>query len=97
QPQLLKEAELNAETLIVFPEALRVSSYHRSAMWWLSVDGALSTDPKLNDEAYRRDFFADDNRIYFYQSDYARDYLERAGAKKYFPLTDYTDPLFIDY
>lgn len=97
EPQVLKEAELNDRTLIVFPEALTVSSYHRSAMWWLSVDNAINTNPNFKDESYRRDFFSDEKRIYFYQSDYARDYLERARAKTIFALTDYTDPQFIAY
>lgn len=97
QPQVLEETELNEGTLIIFPEVLMISSNHNAAMWWLSVDNALIANPKLKDDDYRKQFFADEKLIHFHQSDYARNYLEKAGAPNIQPLTDFTDPQFIDY
>lgn len=97
QPQVLTETKLGVGTLIVFPEVLTISSNHNAAMWWLSVDNALVANPRLKDETYRKEFFADPKLIHLYQSEYARDFLEKSYAKNARPITDYTDPTFIEY
>jgi hypothetical protein len=97
QPQILTETQLGAATLIVFPEVLTLSSNHNAAMWWLSAEGAEKSNPRLQDADYRKNFFSDKNLKHLYQSEYARDYLEKNRASNMHPMTDYTDPQFIEH
>jgi hypothetical protein len=101
QPQPLKEARLTPRSLVVFPEVMTELAVapsvdkSRHALWWLSVDNALSQNFRLTDATYRQEFFSHDNLIHFYQSAYAHDFLKKAGAKNCITLSDYTDPNFI--
>jgi hypothetical protein len=101
QPQVLRESVLAAETLLVFPEPLsKTAAIFRSqpcqrALWWLSVDNALQSNPELLEQDSARTFFADRDLSHFYQSEYARTALMNNKAQRYLPLSDYTDPQFI--
>jgi hypothetical protein len=102
EPQVLRESALGPDTLLVFPEPLlkKATAYGgqyscQRALWWLSVDNALHANPELRNEDYARALFADVNLIHFYQSEYARTALMNNGARRYLPLSDYTDPQFI--
>ena len=90
---------LSADTLIVFPEthalhAFRFRGCHR-AVWWLSVDNGLSLEPLFSYKQFCDGYFNDETLIHFYQSDYARDFLMRNGAKKFYPLYDYINRGFL--
>ena len=101
QPQVLRESVLAADTLLVFPEPLsKTAAMFRSqpcqrALWWLSVDNALQSNPELLEQDSARTFFADRDLSHFYQSEYARTALMNNKAQRYLPLSDYTDPQFI--
>jgi hypothetical protein len=99
-PNVLTEARLGPDTLVIFPEPLSQFAansdvaYHR-ALWWLSLDNGLPQNPNLAEEDYRRRFFSDPDLTHFYQSDYARDFLSHSGSVRYHPLSDFTDQDFI--
>jgi hypothetical protein len=100
RPQVLTEARLGPNTLIIFPEPLshfaaKVDVAYQRALWWLSLDNGLPQNPGLAEDEYRRLFFADPRLVHFYQSDYARDYLRQNRSVRYHSLSDYTDPDFV--
>ncbi|CAG9194459.1 putative Protein O-GlcNAc transferase [Paraburkholderia tropica] len=92
-PTPLKEAPLNPGTLIIFPEvqAARARTFPgaKRAVWWLSVDNAIGSIPELADPAYASELLREPGIIHFYQSDYARRFLERHGAREVLPLFDF--------
>lgn len=98
-PQPLQEMVFGPDTLLVFPEIsvqqAREVQAGNKAVWWLSVDNALSQNPNLRYQSYLDHLFADNSLVHFYQSDYARDFLVTSGARKIYPLFDYTDPNFV--
>ena len=100
EPRPLREIRLKPGTLVVFPELMAAQAApapaagYRRAIWWLSVDNALTVAPKLADIAYRRDLLADPALLHFHQSDYARVFLAAAGLAST-ALSDYTDPQFL--
>jgi len=89
---------LTSRSLVIFPEpVIGWAMPHRpftQAIWWLSVDNALIKSPALSYESHRQQFFQTPHLIHFYQSDYARDFLTKGGAKKIYPLADYTAERF---
>jgi hypothetical protein len=100
QPQVLREARLGPDTLVVLPEVLTQfaaisDARYQRALWWLSVDNAILQDSALLDAAYRGQFFADPDLAHLHQSDYARSFLQGNAAVRYHALSDYTDPDFI--
>jgi hypothetical protein len=100
QPQVLREARLGPDTLVVLPEVLSALAAipdprYQRALWWLSVDNAIPENPALLDVPYRRRFFADPGLVHLHQSDYARALLHANSAARYHALSDYTDPDFI--
>jgi hypothetical protein len=101
EPQVLRESPLEADTLLVFPEVLSKTAATfggrpcQRGLWWLSVDNALQSNPQLLNQEYARVFFADRSLFHFYQSEYARTVLMNNKAQQYLPLSDYTDPQFI--
>jgi hypothetical protein len=99
-PIPLVEASLAEGTLIVVPEILPESlltiQARNRAVWWLSVDNAISHNPKLNDPGYANTLIGNSGLINFYQSDYARRFVERhGGARNAFPIFDYINPEYI--
>lgn len=98
-PQLMQEMHFGPDTLLVFPEIsvqqAREVQAGNKAVWWLSVDNAVNQNPNLRYRSYLDYLFADDSLVHLYQSDYARDYLVESGARKIYPLFDYTDPNFL--
>jgi hypothetical protein len=98
-PQVATETKLGPNTMIVFPEPLvnlAVASKLpcQRALWWLSIDNALSNLQMMEDNL-RRDLFADASLVHFYQSDYARSFLQAKGVARYLPLSDYIDQEFV--
>ncbi len=98
-PQIFHETRLGARSLVIFPETLakRALSLRGSAraIWWLSVDNAMVSDPDLDEQEARAKLFADPDLIHFYQSCYAHDFLKRNQARQMFPLYDYINRVFI--
>ncbi|HTC43974.1 MAG TPA: hypothetical protein VK696_02900 [Steroidobacteraceae bacterium] len=99
-PVPLVEAPLSEGTLIVapeiLPEALLAIPARNRAVWWLSVDNAISYNPKLNDPGYANTLIGGSGLIHFYQSDYARRFIERyGGSRSAFPLFDYINPEYL--
>lgn len=88
------------ESLLILPETMALISSRftrgRIAIWWLSVDNALRTAPRLADPAVSREFFSRSDLTHLYQSAYARDVLRNEGAANIAELRDYTSPLFTD-
>jgi hypothetical protein len=100
RPIPLVEAPLSERTLIVvpeiLPEALLAISARNRAVWWLSVDNAVAHNPKLNDPGYANSLIGNSGLIHFYQSDYARGFVERhGGGRNAFPIFDYINPEYI--
>lgn len=100
RPIPLVEAPLCEGTLIVVPEILPETllgiSARNRAVWWLSVDNAISHNPKLNDPGYANTLIGNSGLIHFYQSDYARRFVERhGGGRNAFPIFDYINPEYI--
>ena len=99
RPHIISEMPLNGRTLLILPEVIadtaRQPRLGRHAVWWLSVDDAIFFNPRLGEQSYRDEYFSDELVIYFYQSDYARDFLVRNGARQVYPLFDYTDDIFL--
>lgn len=98
-PQVATETKLGPNTMVVFPEPLvnlAVASKLpcQRALWWLSIDNALSNLQMMEDNL-RRDLFADASLVHFYQSDYARSFLQAKGVARYLPLSDYIDQEFV--
>ena len=101
QPQVLTEAKLGPDMLIVYPEVLsvhasKVGTLHRRALWWLSVDNAILANPALLEQDKVGAFFEDGDLLHLYQSEYAHLALMNNGARQRFPLSDYTDPQFLE-
>lgn len=100
RPRLISEMALDADNLAIFPEFIaetaRNARFGRRAIWWLSVDNGIRFNPQLGYQSYRDEFFAEADLIHFYQSDYARDFLARNGAREIYPLFDYTDETFLE-
>jgi hypothetical protein len=98
QPRTIPELSLNQNTLCIFPEMLVETARNfsgRRAIWWLSVDNAILRDPRLKYQSFRDFIFNDPTLIHFWQSDYARDFLSKNGARQFYPLSDYTDEMFL--
>lgn len=99
EPRPLKEMVFGADTLLVFPEIsvqqAREVNAGNKAVWWLSVDNAINQNPNLRYQSYLDHLFADESLVHFYQSDYARDFLVSSGARRIYPLFDYTDANFL--
>lgn len=78
--------------VIVFTEVFANNALHHSLksytriVWWLSVDNARSSF----------DFSADEDIIHCYQSEYARMFLMKSGAKKTAPLFDYLNDKYLN-
>jgi hypothetical protein len=96
EPQALRESSLETDTLLVFPEVLSKTAATfggqacQRALWWLSIDNAVQSNPQLLDQEYAQAFFADRSLFHFYQSEYARTVLmnnpqQRSGARAPFP------------
>ena len=84
---------LTEQSLVIYPEsvldwALQPRPFQR-AIWWLSVDNAIVKAPQLAYDNHRRKILERDDLLHFYQSDYARDYLVKGGARRCLPLADY--------
>lgn len=89
---------LSENSLVIYPEsvlewALNPRPFKR-AIWWLSVDNAVVKSPALAYDTYRRRILGREDLLHFYQSDYARDYLARSGARYCLPLADYINRSF---
>jgi hypothetical protein len=98
-PRTIPELNLSQNTLVIFPEVLVETARNfssRRAIWWLSVDNAILRDPRLKYQSYRDFIFNDPTLIHFWQSDYARDFLQKNGAKQLYALSDYTDEIFLN-
>ncbi len=100
KPVPLISAPLSEATLIVapeiLPEALLAIPARNRAVWWLSVDNAISHNPKLGEPGYANTLIGNSGFINFYQSDYARRFVERhGGARNAFPLFDYINPEYM--
>lgn len=100
EPVPLVEAPLSEGTLIVapeiLPEVLLAIPARNRAVWWLSVDNAVAHNPKLNDPGYANTLIGGSGFTNFYQSDYARRFVERhGGSRSAFPLFDYINPEYI--
>jgi len=99
EPHIFYEARLGARSLVIFPETLAMKALSLSgtprAIWWLSVDNAMSADPALEEQGARDALFADPDLIHFYQSGYAREFLTRNRARRIYPLYDYVNRAFI--
>ncbi|RFU22883.1 hypothetical protein [Geodermatophilus marinus] len=96
EPKVFRGGAMSRQHLFVLPEvyagdvtSLRGASV---AIWWLSVDNAMVT----TDEPTLRALFANHKVKHYYQSAYARDYLERSGVPTSMPLSDYTTPTFTE-
>lgn len=99
-PIPLVEAPLSEGTLVIvpeiLPEALLAIAARNRAVWWLSVDNAISHNPKLNDPGYANTLIGNSGLINLYQSDYARRFVERhGGGRNAFPIFDYINPQYI--
>jgi hypothetical protein len=99
-PVPLVEAPLSEGTLVVapeiLPEALLGIPARNRAVWWLSVDNAIAYNPKLNEAGYANALIGGSGLINFYQSDYARRFVERhGGSRNVFPLFDYINPQYL--
>lgn len=99
EPRPLQEMVFGPDTLLVFPEIsvqqAREVNAGNKAVWWLSVDNALNQNPNLRYQSYLDYLFADASLVHLYQSDYARDFLVKSGARQIYPVFDYTDPNFL--
>lgn len=98
QPRTIPELTLNQNTLVVFPEVLAETARNfpsQRAIWWLSVDNAILRDPRLKYQSFRNSIFNDPTLIHFWQSDYARDFLLKNNAAQHYPVSDYTDEIFL--
>lgn len=95
QVPALHETTLTPNTLLIFPEVLSEFASGkfgaRKAIWWLSVDNALLANPKLADTTYARTLLGASDVLHFYQSDYARSFLERNLVRRMHPLFDFTN------
>ena len=100
EPRVIPEMALTPDNLAVFPEAIAMTAQNhrlgRRAIWWLSVDNAILFNPQLGYQSYRDRFFDDDSLVHFYQSDYAREFLVKNGARQIYPLFDYTSDIFLE-
>jgi hypothetical protein len=94
EPVVSSGALLRRHHLVVLPEVLAGSApLFRGAavaIWWLSIDNA----PIVGDAAAFRQLLGDRQVRHFTQSEYAADFLARAGLTESDPLGDYTDPRF---
>ncbi len=97
-PQVSAEIPLDAQTLVVLPEAY--AARHggfpnaRVAIWWLSVDNAFSAQLPLGEPAVREAIARAPHVTHLYQSVYAREFLRDAGAVQLHALGDHTSALF---
>jgi hypothetical protein len=98
-PRVTREIPIDADTLVVIPEVFTNihTRFRRSgvAIWWLSVDNAISNRPELSTESGRRALFGRDDLIHFHQSVYARDWLRKNDARRLYDLGDYTSDIFL--
>lgn len=98
QPRTVPEVALNQDTIVIFPEMLVETARNfpgPRAIWWLSVDNAIFRDPRLKYQSFRNSIFNDPTLIHFWQSDYARDFLIKNNAAQHYPMSDYTDEIFL--
>jgi hypothetical protein len=98
-PQVGTDTKLRPDTMIVFPEplvnlAVPFQVPCQRALWWLSIDNALP-NLAMMEEHRRNELFADASLVHFYQSDYARAFLQTKGVARYHPLSDYIDQDFV--
>ena len=102
-PVVALEEKIDHDTLLIIPEMyteglpILTALGCNKAIWWLSVDNAMRFNPKLNDIAYRKNFFSDSNTIHFFQSHYAYRYLMQNGAEIVVPLFDYIGQEFFKH
>ncbi|MFX1716204.1 tetratricopeptide repeat protein [Paraburkholderia sp. A1RO-5L] len=93
EPLPVQEVTLSPRTLLIFPEVLveqaRQMMSAKRAIWWLSVDNAIAANPRLADARYASELLSDPSIIHLYQSDYARRFVERHGARQVLPLFDF--------
>ena len=94
EPKAYTDIELRETDLLVFPEILSefasMDFVCHKAIWWLSVDNALSVNLALRYPRMPQPLFRNREIIHFYQSAYARQFLLEHGAKKLVPLSDFT-------
>ena len=86
--------QLDDASLVIFPEGAiafvdALPKQYARAVWWLSVDNALLSEPRLKYKSYKFDFFLRKEIIHFYQSEYAKKFIHENGGAC-FPLFDYT-------
>ena len=76
------------KSLLILPENLLhlvdFGKKIKKAIWWLSIDNALMAISKLQNISVLRSEI-----IHFYQSEYARQFLELLNFENSFPLSDY--------
>jgi len=94
RPVLGDLTQLDDESLVIFPEgAIAFEEYlpkqYARAIWWLSVDNAILSEPRLKYKSFKFDFLSRKDVIHFYQSEYAKRFLYENGGIC-FPLFDYT-------
>lgn len=98
-PRPIAEMALCSDNLLIVPEPMadmaRNITFGHRAVWWLSVDNAMAFDPRLAYQSYRDLLFSDHTLMHLYQSDYARDFLLQNRARRVYPLSDYTDEIFL--
>lgn len=102
RPQVLRETKMGPNSLVVFPEVLSklatgvAGAKYQRAFWWLSVDNAFVSNPALLEQNQAKTFFEDRTLLHLHQSEYARCALLNNRAAQRYPLSDYTDPQFIE-
>jgi tetratricopeptide (TPR) repeat protein len=101
QPVVLSRASLKPRTLVIFPEVLaevaRKMTACPRAIWWLSVDNAVVSNPKLTDKQTAREILDEPQLIHLYQSEYARHFLQHhVGLRNLFPLFDFINRDYIE-
>ena len=78
----------SANNLLILPENLlhliHIGKNIKKGIWWLSVDNALLAISRLGSIPMLRS-----KVMHFYQSDYARQFLELLSLENSFPLSDY--------
>lgn len=105
----IKKIEDKKENLIIVPETiteeLNLFKNIGKCIWWLSVDNHLRTRHRKNLKYHIKKIFnklerpevdySDKNIYHLYQSEYAKDYLEKNGVKNLEYLSDYLNDTFL--
>jgi len=79
--------EVNADMATCWPTSKR-------AIWWLSVDNFQNALPQFQYPSLLRQLLTQENLLHLYQSNYAKDFLQRNGARNMLPLFDYTPAIY---